>query len=81
MIAMTINLKDRYDSILAKAKALNLDVSDDAKWYLENWVLGSPTLNLDDAVPAEAPPGGFDLDEGDDVDSLLDEIRKELDSL
>jgi two-component system probable response regulator PhcQ len=43
--------------------------------------LPRPTLNLGSGTPAEAPPEGFDLDENDDVDSLLDDIRKELDSL
>ncbi len=82
---MTINLKDRYDSILAKAKALNLDVSDDAKWYLENWVLGSPTLNLDDdqafilsraleaelAIRPEAPRPELPLAEGDLLPTIM----------
>ena len=44
--------------------------------------LPRPTLNLGDLTAEDAPPSqGFDLDEEDDVDSLLDDIRRELDSL
>lgn len=43
--------------------------------------LPRPTLSLG-STPSDQPPiEGFDLDENDDVDSLLDDIRRELDSL
>ncbi len=41
-----------------------------------------PTLNLADVAGVEpVPPAGLDLDENENVDSLLEDIRKELDSL
>jgi DNA-binding NarL/FixJ family response regulator len=43
--------------------------------------LQRPTLSLGSSKPEAPPVDGFDLDENDDVDSLLEDIRKELDSL
>ncbi len=44
--------------------------------------LPRPTLSLGDlGKDPPVPAQGFDLDEDDDVDSLLDDIRRELDSL
>ncbi|HET6496260.1 MAG TPA: major capsid family protein [Thermoleophilia bacterium] len=76
---MSTNLQFRYDSILAKAKALDIKVSDDAKWYLQNWVLADASIKLDDdssfmlsrsleqelAIKPEAPRPELALAEGD----------------
>jgi hypothetical protein len=82
---MGANIKNRFDKILAKADALGAKISKDAQWYLQNWILDNPRVQLDDdqsfvlsraleaelAIRPEAPRPELPLAEGDLLPTIM----------